>query len=312
MCRRPIVFILTGEIIYTVRLHEEKMQIGIDLGGTKIAGGLVHGGSILKEIRKPTEAAKGRSHVLRTIRGMIDELGSGVDVEGVGIGVPGVVSGTRIRYLTNIPSLNGIDLAKVLKVAVPVALENDARVFALAENRHGAGKGVRHMLAVTLGTGLGSAVIIDGSLHRGAHGYAGETGYTIFNAERLVFGSDRKSRNWEMYLGGQGIMQRHRARGGKEAHPTGIWESGSLSARKTLAETGSLLAIYLANVSLLIDPEIVVFGGSISHPALISAAQERLRAYLGAQGSVPELRISALGERSAILGAAAIAPGAHK
>lgn len=276
------------------------MRIGIDLGGTKIAGAMVHNGRILRRARRETGAAKGRAYVLAQLRAIIEELSSGKRVGGVGIGVPGVVSGTKIVYLTNIPCLDGVDMGKALKVA-NLALENDARCFALGEQRYGAARGMRHFVCTTLGTGLGTAIVVDGKLLRGAHGYAGEISHAISDPAAALRG---ERADWESLLSGPAIMRRHRARGGTGEHPSDIWTSRSPQSGETLRETATLLACYVANISVTLDPEAVLFGGSVSHPALLREAGKAVKRLV--QGPPPKLLMC--GDNAGVLGAATLVP----
>jgi glucokinase len=270
------------------------MLIGIDLGGTKIAGGLVKDGKVIKRIIAPTGADKGRKHVLAQLRMIIGALSEGQRIKGVGIGVPGTFRGTRIVEMANIPCLKGVDFRTLTKAKLVVT--NDARCFALAEHRFGAGKGTKHMIGITLGTGVGTGIIIDGKVYAGA-GDAGDGGHTIHNLmlESYAFGSG----DWEEVISGRGMVLRHKARGGKEDHPKSIWFSKSRAAAQTREETLRLTTIFIANLCRTLDPEIVVLGGGISNLPLTVEINKRLPRYKAR----PVVKRSVLGLDAAIIGA---------
>jgi glucokinase len=165
----------------------EKSAIGIDLGGTNLKGIIIdqHGKS-RHLTRIPTEAEKGGAHVMKNILNLIDALiekeGSKEDLLGVGVGTPGFVGedGT-IDGAENLPGWKGTRLYDpiVERFGLRAVGANDATVAALAEARYGAGRGVRNMVLLTLGTGIGGGIVIDHKLFTGTFGMAGELGHII-------------------------------------------------------------------------------------------------------------------------------------
>ena len=154
--------------------------IGIDIGGTKIAGALVSpDGEIVREARVPTPA-KDPDAIAEAVVALINELSEGVDVVAAGVAAAGFVDAARsnIVYAPNLSWRNEPFKAKLdAKLDIPVFIDNDANAAGWAEYRFGAGRGYRHMVMLTIGTGVGGAIITDGRLLRGGFGVAAELGH---------------------------------------------------------------------------------------------------------------------------------------
>jgi glucokinase len=164
------------------------LAIGIDLGGTNLKGVIMEQDGACRHLtRVPTEADKGGQHILDTIIRLIVRLiekeGKSNQICGVGIGTPGFVDedGTVIGGAENLPGWKGTQLlAPVRKrFGLPAAAANDVTAMALAEARFGAGQGVRNMVCLALGTGIGGGIVLDGRLYKGSHGMAGELGHIV-------------------------------------------------------------------------------------------------------------------------------------
>ena len=266
------------------------MRIGIDVGGTKIAGGLIKDGRVIKRIIVPTDAHKGKAHILEQLALVIDGLSHKQKVERVGIGIPGTYRGTKILFLSHVPALNGVDLKKALKIKTPFHLENDAKCFAIAEHRNGAGKGTKNMIGIVIGTGVGSGIIIDGKIYRGANGDAGEVGHQL-----LPNGA-----TWQEEISGPAILKRHLERGGKEDKVSLIWNAKSKAAKETQKEMIEDIAAFIYNLQVTFDPEIVVLGGGISCLPLVSHVNAQLKKL----GGKAILKQNGLGIDAGIIGAA--------
>lgn len=161
--------------------------LGVDVGGTTIAGGLVTtDGTILRDERVPTHRA-GPGTARATLADLIESLlrraeASGLAMAGIGVGVPGIVDAAAGRIgdeVPNVPELAGQPLAEMLRrrFRLPVFLDNDVNALALAELIFGLGRGARSMVVLAAGTGFGSGIVLDGRLVRGAHGFGGEFGH---------------------------------------------------------------------------------------------------------------------------------------
>lgn len=165
----------------------KQSAIGIDLGGTNLKGIIIdRNGKGRHLTRIPTEAEKGGAHVMDNVLSLIDALvkkeGSKEDIAGVGIGTPGFVSDEGVvDGAENLPGWKGTRLYEPIKnrFGFTAAAANDATVAALAEARFGAGRGVRNMVLLTLGTGIGGGIVVDHKLYTGTFGMAGELGHII-------------------------------------------------------------------------------------------------------------------------------------
>ena len=155
--------------------------IGIDVGGTKVLGGVVdENGKILATARKETPR-QGGAELTRTIAETAKELMEKFDVASVGVSAAGFVSSDRKTMLAtpNIADWNGVDLDSELTalIGLPVVIENDANAAAWGEAKFGAGRNQNHMMMLTVGTGIGGGIVVNGSLYRGAYGIAAEFGH---------------------------------------------------------------------------------------------------------------------------------------
>jgi glucokinase len=169
----------------------DTVAIGVDVGGTMMAVGLVApDGAVLAHAQEPTHA-RGPGTALTTMLDLLDQLRDlarrrGLELTGVGIGVPGTVDAERgvvgadIHY---VPELAGTALGAIIgeRLSVPAFLDNDVNVLALGEWMFGAGRGARSLVMLALGTGVGGGIILDGVLHRGEGGFGGELGHVPIN-----------------------------------------------------------------------------------------------------------------------------------
>lgn len=162
------------------------LAIGIDLGGTNIKGALVDPeGTILNKSEIPTLAQEGPDAVIQRIAGLIlaliEAASEPQSIKGIGIGVPGQPDKTgAVLYASNLGWEN-VPLVRLLKkrIKLPISLDNDANTAALAEFKFGAGRGAANMVAITIGTGIGAGIILDGRLYRGSAWSAGELGHSL-------------------------------------------------------------------------------------------------------------------------------------
>jgi glucokinase len=270
--------------------------LGVDLGGTHVRVGRVRGGhvehSAAASISSHERAEVVSAEIFRTIDDVFDE-----EVAGIGCGVPSIVDLERgiVYQVENIPSWNEVPLKDELeqRYGVPVYVNNDANAFAVGELYFGAGRGHRHMVGLTLGTGLGAGVIIDGRLYSGANCAAGELGslpYREHTLEHYCSGAIFK----HLGLRGEEVFSRARA--------------GDAQARELYVEFGRDLGYAVLVILHAYDPELIVLGGSISAalPYFERSMHERLHSYSWPH-VVERLRIAPSEvESTAILGAAAL------
>ena len=155
------------------------MKIGIDLGGTNMRVGLTDGASLVGSVIEPCPAKGTEEEVLNQLKQQIAQL-MRPEVTGIGVGVPSVVDSQQgiVYNVANIPAWKEVHLKTILEQAfgVPVAVNNDANCFALGVWRFGEGQGVSDMVGLTMGTGIGSGIIIGGKLYNGVNTGAGEIG----------------------------------------------------------------------------------------------------------------------------------------
>ncbi|MER7396530.1 ROK family protein [Streptomyces sp. NPDC000151] len=310
-----------------VRAHgaPPRTLLGVDVGGTKIAAGVVSAdGALLASLVRPTPAAQGRAAVLDAIAAAVRELPGWEGAEGLGIGTGGVIDRDRGVVLSAnalLPGWAGTRLSEELsaRLGLPVAADNDANVFALAEQTYGAGAGRASVLYVSVGTGIGGGLVTGGRLLRGAHWTAGEFGHIAVPEAAGRPCNCGRAGHLEAVASGPAITARFRELTGDadvhdlrtvaalaESHtPT---RTGAEAARTALAEGAGALGRALAGLVNTVDPERVVIGGGVAsigapfwQPLTEAFAAELLPGPAGVR-PVP----AALGPRAAVIGAAAL------
>ena len=298
--------------------------LGLDIGGTKLAAGVVdRAGKILSFAVESTRAEEGPERGLERLFGIgrraIAESGvDSADVVGVGIGAGGPLD-TRLGILTAPPHLPGwleVPLAAQAEHAfgLPVALENDATAAAAGEHRYGAGAGTSHMVYLTISTGVGGGIVIDGRLYRGASGNGGELGHVTVDCDgRLCRGCGRKG-CLEAFVSGTSIAERAAEAGMGELTAGEVAaeaRDGDPIATRVWNETTEALACGLTSIVNLFEPQLVVLGGGVisgTGEQLLGPVRERVRtdAMRPAAGAARIVQ-AALGPQVGVVGAAAIA-----
>lgn len=302
--------------------------IGIDIGGTKIAAGVVdQAGSVLARTIRPTDP-EDPVGIEASVVDCIRELRDDHQVAGVGVAAAGFISADRERVLFA-PNIAWRDhpLAQRIRAQVnlPVAIENDANAAAWAEYRFGAGAGHRDMVMLTLGTGLGGAIVSDGHLIRGAFGAGAELGHVKINPGGHRCGCGHEG-CWEAYVSGTALQKAARAAVVaypdvastlltlaaaskiKGVHVTQAARQGDPLAVQLLQRLGWWLGYGLATMTAAVDPGIVVLGGGIASDAdlFLPAARAAYLDNLSGRGfrGVPEFAVARLGNEAGIVGAA--------
>jgi glucokinase len=272
-------------------------HIGIDLGGTNIRAAILEGNRLKNLVSKKINALASAENMLQQVFDVVDPLLS-EDVASIGIGVPGLADvKEKIVYdVVNIPSWNKIGLEELLKdhYHVPVYVNNDANCFALGENRYGKGRGYESMVGLTIGTGLGCGIIINGKLYNGRNGGAGEFGMMPY-----------LDHNFEYYASGQFFSKVHGINGETVFEQA---SSGDKNAIKLYREFGRHLGKVLTAILFALDMELVVIGGSLANAWNFyqEATWEVLRTF-PYQRAAGNLRIELSGlENAAIYGAASL------
>lgn len=307
---------------------EERTVIGIDLGGTKIAAAVVaEDGTLMERELVATEAELGLDHVLGRLAAVVETLRTRTSrtVRAVGIGAPAPVSPSLglVWEAPNLPGWERVPLRDILQAStgLPVALENDARAAGLAEARVGAGRGAQHMVFVTVGTGIGGAVVVDGRLVRGAAETAGEIGHMVMNPAGPRCGCGNLG-CLEQYAAGPAIERRavELLRTGTpsllgELAPeqlTGerIAEAalqGDALGQQVYREAGHWLGAGIASLVNALNPELVVIGGGVAQTGdlIFDPVREGVRQHsLRRAHEVLTILPAQLGTDAGILGAA--------
>ena len=300
-----------------------KHALGIDVGGTKILTALVdETGRVLREWRRETPAAAGGPAVLAAMgdaaEAALATVGHG-GVAGVGISAAGQIdadAGVVIYASPNLPGWTGTAIGPALqaRLGLPVVVDNDGNAAAYGEYWAGAGRGASSLVAVTLGTGVGGGVVLDGQVLRGGRWRAGEIGHMVVMAEgpRCNCG---QSGCLELYASGSAIARLAReARPGWEPDARAVFaaaEAGDAEALAVLRRSARILAAGLVSIASLIDPERFLLGGGVAtQPRYLALVAEALADPLvsGARGFAPaRLGRAALGEAAGAVGAAGLA-----
>jgi glucokinase len=311
------------------------LAIGVDVGGTKIAAGVVdEDGKIIARTRRETPHDPEPTDAINTMVGVITELTRGHDIEAVGIGFAGFIDAKRstVLFATNL-GWQDLALREAIerRTELPAVVENDANAAAWGEFRYGAAADVEDdMVLVTVGTGIGGGIIVDGRLLRGAFGVAAEIGHM-----RMVPGGLRcpcgNKGCWEQYASGSALVREGRAlvesvsplaerlhelcQGKPERltgqHITEAAAEGDEAAIELIEELGQWLGEGLAQLVAVLDPGILVVGGGVSDAGelLLGQARNAFRRNLTGRTHRPEphIRIATLGNDAGLVGAADLA-----
>ena len=257
--------------------------VALDIGGTKIGGAVVRyepgcAPRVTHHTSIATEAARGGADVLARVRAFALELVAAARVEadcdlvGVGVSSAGTIRETdgHVAFANDImPGWMGQPLGATLEEAcgLPVAVLNDVHAHGLGEARHGAARGARVAVIVAAGTGLGGAVIINGDVFSGAHGYAGTLGHCLHPAALGAPSGWPGTGHLESVVAGSGIEERYRTSGGEVVSGAEISaraNAGEALARQVIEQSGRSLGESIASWADVLDPELVVLSGSVT------------------------------------------------
>jgi glucokinase len=308
--------------------------IGVDVGGTKVLGGVVDElGTVVKTARRDTPR-EGGTALTQAIADVAKELMSEFTIDSVGVSAAGFVSSDRKTMLAtpNIAGWNGVDLDYQLTslIGLPVVIENDANAAAWGEARFGAGRGKRHMLMLTVGTGIGGGIVVNGELYRGAFGIAAEIGHIRVVPEGHLCGCGARG-CFEQYGSGNALM-RH-AREAIAASPdiarnllsrgdgtlegltgkaiTDAARDGDAVALAAFNTTAQWLGAGIASLAVVLDPECVVIGGGVidAGEILLKPTREALERSMPFAGKhpYPEIIGAQLGNEAGLVGVADLA-----
>lgn len=316
--------------------------IGFDIGGTKILGVVTdRNGTVVAEERDESPEGFGdivdsAANMAATLQGRIagDNRLQG-EIVAIGVGIAGLVDGDGVlRYGPNLPGVIDAPVRDALakRTGVPVVVDNDANVAGWGEVRFGAAAGARDALLVTLGTGIGGAIVLDGAVLRGAHGFAAEIGHFTVDRDGPLCACGERG-HWEAIASGSalGRMARELVAAGAgaailaQAHGDAAAVTGhhvGAAASTGDADALELLRVYSDNVALglsalanILDPAIIVISGGLVTlgDLLFGPLRLAFRAHIEAPEHRPEVPIvpATLGERAGAIGAAAIAADLH-
>ncbi len=309
------------------------LTIGVDVGGTKVAAGVVdeRGATVATTYRDTP--ADDTSQIEDAIVAAVWELASKYDVEAVGIGAAGFIDAQRstVMFAPNLAWRDEPLRASLQRrLGLPVVVENDANAAAWAEVRFGAGRGADHVVTLTLGTGIGGGIVVNGQLLRGQFGAAAEVGHLTVVPDGRRCGCGLRG-CWEQYASGRALEQEAqelarvspamagdllRLAGGRPEDITGEMvtqtaAAGDVAALRCFEVIGTWLGRGLAGLAAILDPGVFVIGGGVSAAGevLRAPASAAFREHLtgGGHRPVAELRIAELGPEAGLVGAADLA-----
>lgn len=322
-------------------MHSSQWAIGVDIGGTKVAAGLVddRGTVTAREYadtpHRSTAPQIVEDVIVAAVTALVDGhvRPQGQDWVPIGVGAAGFVDADRstVRFAPHLNWRNEPLAARLQeRLGQPVTIENDANAAAWAEYRFGAGREEPRLVLITLGTGIGGGMVFDGHLERGRHGMAAEFGHmtAVPDGHRCECGNRGC---WEQYASGPALRreaaERIRAGGPRTtalakacggdvrlvtgAMVTELANAGDPEAQDVLGQIGAALGRGLANVVAALDPGMIVIGGGVSQAGalLLDPARASLARHVTGRGHrpIPQMRIASLGPAAGMIGAADLA-----
>lgn len=300
---------------------DRKYYLGIDLGATNLKIGLIDKNKIISKSVLPTASFVTQETLISAICNGINDILSDSkthkkNILSVGIGLPGPIDYEKgvVRYLPNIKGWHNVGLRDILrrKTGLPIFIDNDANLMALAESRIGAAKGKRNVVGITLGTGVGGGIIIDGNLYRGSSFTAGELGHIPVNeiGPKCNCGGEACL---ERYIGNRYILENAKRIFGKDITLEKLSQLAKQGNKKAVTiwhKAAKYLGIALSGVANLLDPEVIVIGGGVSNAGAIifdkirQTLKERAMPY---QAKTVKIVRAKLGNDAGMIGAALLA-----
>lgn len=302
-------------------------KFGVDVGGTTVKIGLFSGdGKLEEKYEIATDKSDQGAHIIEHIAAKLEEIiakkSYGIlDCMGVGIGLPGPVDRGMILGCVNL-GWGIFSIVEEFSKAfhnVPVYAGNDANIAALGEYVAGAGKGMKNMIMVTLGTGVGGGIIIDGRILEGANGGAGEIGHIPVNPQEQDTCGCGKKGCLEQYASATGIVriaEKLRKENGNTALPAGCTakqvfdyaKEGDELAMQAVEELGRYLGLALASCACVLNPEGIVIGGGVSLAGkiLLDVTEKNFQTYVFKPCRNVKFSLAELGNDAGIYGAAAM------
>lgn len=290
------------------------MYLGIDIGGTKIACGLVTDtGEVLRQTRCPTPLSGGTSILDAALRLAGDYCAE--PITAIGIGTGGQVNagtGVIVSATHLLPGWAGTNVKAALESAfgLPCFVDNDVNALAVGEYRFGAGQNLAAVVYLALGTGVGGALLLNGHLHHGAHWAGAEMGHLL-----LAMGEVLPRRTLEEFVGGPGLVQTYREISGFSGDITGeaiaaeAKQHPQSQAALAVTRTGEYLGYGLASLANVLDPDLIVIGGGLAAlgDSLLEPAREGLSLHALSGPAQCPVVVAALGPDASLIGAASLA-----
>jgi glucokinase len=306
--------------------------VGVDIGGTKIlAVRLGHVGTVEHETRLATP--QDGDEVIERVRQVVTEVAQGESPSAIGVGIPCLVDRSgAVRFSPHLSGLVGLPVVQRLRDHFPLStlwVGNDATAAGWAEHRLGAAAGADDVLMVTLGTGIGGGIVGGGRLTEGANRFAGEFGHMVVDPHGPVCPCGKQG-CWERYASGSGLGQlgreaalgerarrvRELAGGDSEAvrgeHVTIAAAEGDADALRIMGRFAWWLALGLANLANIFDPEVIVLGGGLirAGAVLLDPVHEAFEQLVeAADERGVRIQAAALGEHAGAIGAGLVAAG---
>jgi glucokinase len=298
----------------------KKLIIGVDVGGTNIKLGLLNSsGKIISRSRLITVTFSRDQH--RLIKALCDAIQALMaknhvqrkDILGIGMGLPGPINSAEgvVKYLPNIPGWNDVPLGRIIqsKLKIPTFIDNDVNLITLGEWKFGVGRGYRNLVCMTLGTGVGGGLILDGKLYRGEGFVAGEIGHMLHSAlkQKSTFGFygyfEHFVGNRQLIANGQKIF------GARDIRIQDIFakaQQGNPRAIRFWEEIGEHIGNVLVSIINLLNPRLIIIGGGVAnnfkffHPAIKKIIQQRA---MKVHGQMVKVVRSRLGDSAGLIGA---------
>lgn len=266
------------------------MNIGIDIGGTKISA-VLYEKKVIKKIFVNTP--KNKTQIISELKKIIKNFDN-PKVQKIGVGIPGLVDGEKILRCTNLPFIEGLNLKKL--VNNKIILLNDADSFVIAESKLGAAKGKNNVIGIIFGTGIGSGIIINGELYRGANFQAGEGGH--------IWTSPFSEKNYMSQWAGPSLEKLYFELSGKNAKLEKISKMKSKEAKAVINYAVEGISYVCSVYTNILNPEIIILGGGLSNLDIYPQLNNSLKKFCFVK--TPKIKKNKLGADSGVIGAALI------
>ena len=302
--------------------------IGVDLGGTNIKAALVdEQGKILKEKSVKTNLPRPAERVCDDIAALCNELAGGQQMAGIGVGCPGTVDGGMVLYSNNLDWKNfAMGDYLTAKTGLSVRIANDANAVALGEALAGCARGAHSAVILTLGTGVGGGVIVNGKVIDGAHGAGGEIGHITVNPHETAVCGCGKRGCLEQYSSATGVVRCMKklldanpdtacTLRGKDFEAKDVFDAaraGDALAAREVDEMAATLGMALANIAATTDPEMFMIGGGVARAGevLFNPLVRHYKEYAFQSCKETPIKAASLGNDAGIYGAVRLIVGA--